>query len=235
MHSDLLNEYLALEGIAASIGTVGDAYDNALMGSVTCLYRSECIRTTLFHTGPYRAPQTLNSQPLGRLIGTTTVVSTARWRCSLRQSFGALPYANLVREPPQAAAQNLGRFNIILLDPQQGRYGLSVPRPRAILLRPDLHPHDRRVSASHEIVHHETSTSHVYSSIEEQRRVEHHCDRVAASRLRTFSDLAREVSRSPASGVWATSLRVNGRMIQARLLAVSPEQRQLLDSIHLDP
>lgn len=47
-------EKLALEGIAPSIGSVGDAYDNALMGSINGLYKAECIRTTVFHEGPYR-------------------------------------------------------------------------------------------------------------------------------------------------------------------------------------
>ena len=47
-------EHLALEGIRPSIGTVGDAYDNALMETVIGLYKTECIRTTVFHAGPYR-------------------------------------------------------------------------------------------------------------------------------------------------------------------------------------
>lgn len=47
-------EHLALEGIAPSIGTVGDAYDNSLMETINGLYKAECIRTTVFHTGPYR-------------------------------------------------------------------------------------------------------------------------------------------------------------------------------------
>ena len=47
-------EHLDLEGIAPSIGTVGDAYDNALMESVNGLYKTECIRTTVFHPGPFR-------------------------------------------------------------------------------------------------------------------------------------------------------------------------------------
>jgi putative transposase len=47
-------EHLALEGIAPSIGTVGDAYDNALMESIIGLFKTEAITTTLFHTGPYR-------------------------------------------------------------------------------------------------------------------------------------------------------------------------------------
>ncbi|WP_425308279.1 IS3 family transposase [Ammonicoccus fulvus] len=47
-------ERLALEGIAPSIGTVGDAYDNALMESVNGLYKAECIRTTVFHSGAYK-------------------------------------------------------------------------------------------------------------------------------------------------------------------------------------
>jgi transposase InsO family protein len=47
-------EHLDLEDIAPSIGTVGDAYDNALMESIIGLFKTECIRTTLFHDGPYR-------------------------------------------------------------------------------------------------------------------------------------------------------------------------------------
>ncbi|BAC19429.1 integrase core domain protein [Corynebacterium efficiens YS-314] len=49
-----LTEHLALEGIAPSIGTVGDAFDNALMKTVSGLYKTECIRTTVFHSGPFR-------------------------------------------------------------------------------------------------------------------------------------------------------------------------------------
>ena len=37
-----------------SIGTVGDAYVNALMESVIGLFKTELIRTTIFHHGPYR-------------------------------------------------------------------------------------------------------------------------------------------------------------------------------------
>ena len=47
-------DHLADEGIRPSIGSVADAYDNALMECVIGLYKTECIRTTVFHTGPYR-------------------------------------------------------------------------------------------------------------------------------------------------------------------------------------
>ena len=47
-------EHLALEGIAPSIGTVGDAYDNALMESIIGLFKTEAITTTVFHHGPYK-------------------------------------------------------------------------------------------------------------------------------------------------------------------------------------
>lgn len=47
-------EHLDLEGIRPSIGSVGDAYDNALMECVIGLFKTECIRTTVFHDGPYR-------------------------------------------------------------------------------------------------------------------------------------------------------------------------------------
>ena len=47
-------EHLANEGIRPSIGSVADAYDIALMECVFGLYKPECIRTTVFHAGPYR-------------------------------------------------------------------------------------------------------------------------------------------------------------------------------------
>jgi putative transposase len=47
-------EHLDLEGVQPSIGSVGDAYDNALMETVIGLFKTECIRTTVFHDGPYR-------------------------------------------------------------------------------------------------------------------------------------------------------------------------------------
>jgi transposase InsO family protein len=61
-HSDAGSQYtairfterLTLERIRPSIGTVGDAYDNALMETVIGLYKTECIRTTVFHPGAYK-------------------------------------------------------------------------------------------------------------------------------------------------------------------------------------
>ncbi|WP_341361322.1 IS3 family transposase [Georgenia sp. M64] len=47
-------EHLQLEGIRPSIGSVGDAYDNALMETINGLYKTECVRTTIFHPGPYK-------------------------------------------------------------------------------------------------------------------------------------------------------------------------------------
>ena len=61
-HSDAGSQYtslryterLALEQTQPSIGSVGDAYDNALMECINGLYKAECIRTTIFHPGPYK-------------------------------------------------------------------------------------------------------------------------------------------------------------------------------------
>ncbi|MER6434337.1 IS3 family transposase [Streptomyces sp900105245] len=47
-------EHLHLEGRKPSAGSVGDAYDNALMETINGLYKSECIRTSFFHDGPWR-------------------------------------------------------------------------------------------------------------------------------------------------------------------------------------
>lgn len=49
-----LTEHLETADIAASIGSVGDAYDNALIESENGLEKTECIRTTIFHEGPYK-------------------------------------------------------------------------------------------------------------------------------------------------------------------------------------
>ncbi len=46
--------HLAEEAIRPSIGSVADAYDNALMECVIGLVKTECIRSTVFHAGPYR-------------------------------------------------------------------------------------------------------------------------------------------------------------------------------------
>jgi putative transposase len=62
-HSDAGSQYtavtytekLALDGIAPSIGSVGDAYDNALMETINGLYKAECIRTTVFRDDPYKS------------------------------------------------------------------------------------------------------------------------------------------------------------------------------------
>jgi len=51
-------EHLALEGIRPSIGSVGDAYDNALMETINGLFKAECIRTTVFCDGPARPSPT---------------------------------------------------------------------------------------------------------------------------------------------------------------------------------
>ena len=47
-------EHLKLAGGRPSIGSIGDAFDNALMEGVIGLYKTECIRTTVFHEGPYK-------------------------------------------------------------------------------------------------------------------------------------------------------------------------------------
>lgn len=47
-------EHCELEGISLSVGSVGDAYDNALMECVIGLYKTEAIRRGPFTTGPRR-------------------------------------------------------------------------------------------------------------------------------------------------------------------------------------
>ena len=109
-HSDAGSQYvslaytekLALDGIAPSIGSIGDAYDNALMETINGLYKAECIRTTVFHDGPYKTIADVE-------------YATAGWvdwynNRRLHSSLGYVPpvefenthYATLNREPQPA-------------------------------------------------------------------------------------------------------------------------------------
>jgi transposase InsO family protein len=109
-HSDAGSQYvslaytekLALDGIAPSIGSIGDAYDSALMETINGLYKAECIRTTVFHDGPYKTIADVE-------------YATAGWvdwynNRRLHSSLGYVPpvefeqahYATLNREPQPA-------------------------------------------------------------------------------------------------------------------------------------
>jgi putative transposase len=63
-------EHLDLEGIRPSIGSVGYAFDNALMETIIGLFKAECIRTTVFRNGPNKtlAEVEYAHRWLGRLV-----------------------------------------------------------------------------------------------------------------------------------------------------------------------
>ncbi len=94
-----LTEHLALEEIRPSIGTGGDAYDNALMETINGLYKAECIRTTVFHDGPYKTLADVEYATAGwvdwynqrRLHGSLGMTSPVE--------FETAHYATLNREP----------------------------------------------------------------------------------------------------------------------------------------
>jgi len=92
-------EHLDLEGINPSIGSVGDAYDNALMETLNGLYKAECVRTTVFHDGPYKTIADVEYATAGwvdwynnrRLHGSLGMMTPVE--------FEAVHYAALNREP----------------------------------------------------------------------------------------------------------------------------------------
>jgi len=64
-------QQLMLEGILASIGSVGDAYDNALAKSTIGLFKTEAIRRgNPFHAGPFKNIDDIEyaGLGLGRLV-----------------------------------------------------------------------------------------------------------------------------------------------------------------------
>ena len=79
-------EHLELEGIAPSIGTVGDAYDNALMESIIGLFKTEASPRPSSTTAPTRPSPTSSTSPPAGSTGTTTDACTARSECTPRSS-----------------------------------------------------------------------------------------------------------------------------------------------------
>jgi transposase InsO family protein len=109
-HSDAGSQYtslvwtdkLALDGIAPSIGSVGDAYDNALMETINGLYKAECIRTTVFHDGPYRTIAEVEFATAGWVDWYNTRRLHSSLGYATPAEFEQAHYATLNREPQPA-------------------------------------------------------------------------------------------------------------------------------------
>jgi len=106
-------EHLALAGIRPSISSVGDAFDNALMETIISLFKTECIRTTVFHNGPYKTLADIEYATAGwvdwydnRRLHSTLGMS----RPSSTSKPTTLPSSP--RSAHMRAARNLGRFSI---------------------------------------------------------------------------------------------------------------------------
>ncbi len=95
-------DHLELEAIRPSIGSVGDAYDNALMECINGLYKTECIRTTIFHPGPYKTISDVEYATAGWVDW----YNKRRLHSSLKyltpNEYESAHYATLNREPQPA-------------------------------------------------------------------------------------------------------------------------------------
>jgi putative transposase len=65
-------DHLDVEQIAPSIGSVGDAYDNAMADSIMCLFKTKVTRCQ----GPWRNRDAIEMATLEWVIGTTTAASS---------------------------------------------------------------------------------------------------------------------------------------------------------------
>ena len=65
-----------LSGLQPSVGSVGDAYDNALAETTIGLYKNECIRAdSPFRRGPLRTLADVDTSPPTTSPGTTSSAS----------------------------------------------------------------------------------------------------------------------------------------------------------------
>ncbi len=79
-HSDRGSQYLSIRyterqteaNVVASVGSVGDSYDNALAETINGLYKTEVI--VMRHRGPWRNVNEVELLPWSELIGLTIVV-----------------------------------------------------------------------------------------------------------------------------------------------------------------
>ena len=117
-------ETLSLSGIRASIGSVGDAYDNALAGTTSASTKTECVRAdSSFRRGKFNAPERrrVHHRRLRRLIQP------------------AAPHA-----PPRPSTTHRSRGP--LLFPTRDRPAGRLTKPRGCMTRvgsvfsPDVHP-----------------------------------------------------------------------------------------------
>ena len=95
-------EKLALDGIAPSIGSIGDAFDNALMETINGLYKAEGIRTTVFHDGPYRTIGDVEFATTGWVDRYNTRRHHPRLGYATPAEFEHAHHATLNREPQPA-------------------------------------------------------------------------------------------------------------------------------------
>lgn len=106
-HSDAGSQYTSIRysnrlgdaGAVASIGSVGDSYDNALAESVIGLYKRECVR----HDGPFRTVDELELATLswvdwfdhGRLHGELGHVTPVEFETGYYQTTNTQPHPRL--------------------------------------------------------------------------------------------------------------------------------------------
>jgi PLD-like domain len=72
--------------VRPSMGSVGDAFDSALMECVIGLFKTECIRTNVFHEGPHRTVADVEYATAAGSTGTTSAACTVASATSPRPS-----------------------------------------------------------------------------------------------------------------------------------------------------
>ncbi|PID97398.1 MAG: hypothetical protein CSA84_00090 [Actinomycetales bacterium] len=106
-HPDTGSQYTSItvtdhptdEGIRPSIGSVADAYDNALTQCVIGPYKTECIGTTVFHASPYRTISDLEYATAGWVDWYNTGRLHSTLEMMTPVEFEQAHYATLNREP----------------------------------------------------------------------------------------------------------------------------------------
>jgi len=162
-HSDRGSQYTSVDytqtlddhGVMASVGSVGDAYDNALAESFVDSFKTELIADRVWRTRPQLELAVVeyvgwfNNARLHESLGDIPPVEYEQHHAALRAVTGARPGDQSVASLPAKAGEVLTTRRLVAVTTEIGRNGVGdrSPAPIATTLEALSRPQDRPLTA----------------------------------------------------------------------------------------